>query len=78
MGGVGKTRLAIQAAADLLSEHAAVWFVELASVADPEDVADAIALTMGLGAATDPLAARRLWNLSEQLAGERFAWGDDD
>ena len=57
VGGVGKTRLAIQAAADLLSEHAAVWFVELASVADPEDVADAIALTLGLGAATDPLAA---------------------
>ncbi|MBP6381144.1 MAG: SDR family NAD(P)-dependent oxidoreductase [Pseudomonadales bacterium] len=28
--------------------------------------------------ATDPLAARRLWSLSEQLAGERFAWGDDD
>ena len=30
-------------------EFADVWFVELASVADPDDVADAIALTMGLG-----------------------------
>jgi predicted ATPase/class 3 adenylate cyclase len=57
VGGVGKTRLAVQAAADLLADYAAVWFVELASVADPDDVADAIALTMGLGTATDPLAA---------------------
>ncbi len=57
VGGVGKTRLAVQAAADLLSDYTAVWFVELASVADPDDVADAIARTIGLGAATDPLAA---------------------
>ncbi|MEQ1787440.1 MAG: adenylate/guanylate cyclase domain-containing protein, partial [Acidimicrobiales bacterium] len=56
-GGVGKTRLAVQAAADLLSRVSSVWYVELASVADPDDVADAIALTMGLGATTDPLAA---------------------
>ena len=49
-------------------EFADVWFVELASVADPDDVADAIALTMGLGAATDPLAAA-----AAMLAGERHA-----
>ena len=57
VGGVGKTRLAVQAAADLLPRSSSVWFVELASVADPDDVADAIALTMGLGATPDPLAA---------------------
>jgi predicted ATPase/class 3 adenylate cyclase len=55
VGGVGKTRLAVQSAADLLAEISSVWFVELASVADPDDVADAIALTMGLGAVPDAL-----------------------
>ncbi|MET0910439.1 MAG: hypothetical protein ABWZ99_13320, partial [Ilumatobacteraceae bacterium] len=57
VGGVGKTRLAVQAAADLLPQYGNVWFVELASVADPDDVADAIALTMGVGAVSDPLGA---------------------
>jgi predicted ATPase/class 3 adenylate cyclase len=57
VGGVGKTRLAVQAAADLLSRFSSVWFIELASVADPDDVAGAVALSMGLGATTDPLAA---------------------
>jgi len=28
--------------------------------------------------AADPVAARRLWELSERLVGERFAWGRDD
>ncbi|MGB8861637.1 MAG: NB-ARC domain-containing protein [Ilumatobacteraceae bacterium] len=57
VGGVGKTRLAVQSAADLLSRFANVWFVELASVADPDDVADAIARTLGASALTDSLAA---------------------
>jgi predicted ATPase/class 3 adenylate cyclase len=57
VGGVGKTRLAIQAAADLLPEFGRVWFVELASVADPDDVAAAIAFTLGAGAVADPLSA---------------------
>ena len=35
VGGVGKTRLAVQAAADLLARFANVWFVELASVDRP-------------------------------------------
>jgi predicted ATPase/class 3 adenylate cyclase len=57
VGGVGKTRLAVHVAADLLARFGDVWFVELASVVDPDDVADAIALTLGVGAVTDPLAA---------------------
>jgi predicted ATPase len=57
VGGVGKTRLAVQAAADLLPQFTNVWFVELASVADPDDIADAIAVTLGAGAVADPLAA---------------------
>lgn len=66
VGGVGKTRLAIQVAADLLSRFANVWFVELAGVADPDDVADAIALSLGLGAVGDPLVAA-----AAVLAGRR-------
>ena len=66
VGGVGKTRLVVQAAADMLCEFSTVWFVELASVTDPDDVADAIALTIGARAVTDPLAAA-----ASLLAGER-------
>ncbi|HEV7757338.1 MAG TPA: adenylate/guanylate cyclase domain-containing protein, partial [Acidimicrobiales bacterium] len=66
VGGVGKTRLGVQAATDLLAQFRRVWFVELASVADADDVADAIALTVGAAAVTDPLAAA-----TALLAGER-------
>jgi hypothetical protein len=38
-GGVGKTRLAIQAASELLSEFPhGVWLVELAPITDPDRV----------------------------------------
>lgn len=66
VGGVGKTRLAVQAAADLLARFDNVCFVELASVADPDDVAGAVALRLGVGAVNDPLAAA-----SALLAGDR-------
>lgn len=43
-GGAGKTRLTIQIAADLIDEFAnGVWFIELASVSDPEYLAQTIA-----------------------------------
>lgn len=57
VGGVGKTRLALRASADLLSEFAAVWFVELAGLGDPGDVPDVIARTVGARPAVDPLAS---------------------
>lgn len=48
-GGVGKTRVALQAGADLLDDSGdGVWFVELAPLSDPSLVANAIALTLGL------------------------------
>src|SRR5215217_2754044 len=48
-GGTGKTRLALQAAADLLDEFEdGVFFVALAAIADPTLVAPAIARTLGL------------------------------
>ncbi len=48
-GGVGKTRAALQAGADLLDGSAdGVWLVELAPVSDPDLVAGAIAAALGV------------------------------
>ena len=48
-GGVGKTRLALAAATDLLPNYpAGVWFVDLAPLADPAQVADAVAGALGV------------------------------
>ena len=47
-GGTGKTRLALQVAADLLAgRQDGVWFVPLATVTDPAQIAAAIAETFG-------------------------------
>jgi len=66
VGGVGKTRLGIRAAAEMLPRCCRVWFVELASVTEADDVVDAIARTVGAAAVTDPLAAA-----TALLGGER-------
>jgi predicted ATPase len=48
-GGVGKTRLAVQVAAELAGAFGdGVWLVELAPVGDPGAVADAVATTLGV------------------------------
>ncbi|HKU66408.1 MAG TPA: NB-ARC domain-containing protein [Candidatus Baltobacteraceae bacterium] len=48
-GGIGKTRLAIQAAADLRGDFKdGVWFVDLATVSDPDYIAPAIASALGI------------------------------
>jgi predicted ATPase/class 3 adenylate cyclase len=53
VGGVGKTRLALEVAADLLPGYrAGAWFVELAGVRDPEAVPDAVMATFGIQAPT--------------------------
>ncbi|MBI4933746.1 MAG: adenylate/guanylate cyclase domain-containing protein [Actinobacteria bacterium] len=56
VGGVGKTRLAVQVAADLLPTFSNAWFVELASVSDADDVPDTVARTLGATAISDPFA----------------------
>jgi predicted ATPase/class 3 adenylate cyclase/DNA-binding CsgD family transcriptional regulator len=48
-GGAGKTRLAIQLAAQLTGEFGdGVWYVDLAPITDPEVVAVAVARALGL------------------------------
>lgn len=48
-GGIGKTRLAIQAAGDLRGDFKdGVWFVDLATVSDSSYIASAIASAMGI------------------------------
>ncbi len=69
-GGIGKTRLGLQVAAELLDEYAdGVWFVELAALTDAAVVASTIAQTLGvaevagrslLEGVTDYLRAKRL------------------
>ena len=49
VGGVGKTRLAQEVAAGLADEFPdGVWFFELAAVADPAAVPDAVAAVLGI------------------------------
>jgi predicted ATPase len=49
VGGVGKTRLAVEVAARLADEFSdGVWFFELAAVTDPGAVPDAVATVLGI------------------------------
>jgi len=49
VGGVGKTRLALEVAARLADEFPdGVWFFDLAAVADPAAVPDAVATVLGI------------------------------
>ena len=59
-GGTGKTRLAAQAAADLLDDFAdGVFFVGLAALADPDLVLPTIAQTLGVRGSSALSASRR-------------------
>ena len=60
-GGSGKTRLALQVAAELLDGTGeGVWFVDLAPVDDPRDVPGAIEQALGIRAPVDSTSADAL------------------
>ena len=49
VGGVGKTRLALEVAARLVDDFPdGVWFFELAAVTDPAAVPDAVSAVLGI------------------------------
>jgi predicted ATPase len=56
VGGVGKTRLALQVAAEVLPGYAdGAWLVELGPIRDPTAVAGACAAALGMGSLPDPV-----------------------
>src|SRR4029079_15103324 len=58
VAGVGKTRLAIQAAALAVVDHPdGAWLIELAPIADGDDVAATVASTLQLRDRTEPVHA---------------------
>lgn len=62
-GGIGKTRLSLQVAAELLADFSdGVYFVPLASFRDPEQVLPAIAHVLGLIDGGDVPLIRRLYS----------------
>jgi predicted ATPase/transcriptional regulator with XRE-family HTH domain len=68
--GIGKTRLSLQAGADLLPHFGdGVFFVQLAPVSDPFRVASTIAVTLGL---TESGSGSTQNDLKEFLTGKRM------
>ncbi len=70
VGGVGKTRLALDAGASLADEFPdGVWLVELAPVADADSVPDVFATALGI---TPRAGVPITQTLAEALAGRRL------
>ncbi|MFE3289164.1 ATP-binding protein [Rhodococcus sp. NPDC059234] len=69
MGGVGKTRIALRAAANLQQEFEdGVWLVELGALSEPDLLADTVAAALGL---RERVARSPLPLLIDFLAGRR-------
>jgi predicted ATPase/class 3 adenylate cyclase/DNA-binding CsgD family transcriptional regulator len=70
VGGVGKTRLALEAGSELEAEFPdGAWIVELASVGDPDSVPAAVASVLGITPQGD---AALMDTIAESLAGRRL------
>ncbi len=62
-GGAGKTRLAIQAAADSTTNYPdGIFFVDLTPIGSPDDVIQAVAESLGLGLSSDEDQETQLFN----------------
>ncbi|MBX6384676.1 MAG: AAA family ATPase, partial [Microbispora sp.] len=68
VGGVGKTRLALRAAAEQRRAFDSVWLVDLSTVTDPALVADTVAATIGV---RDETADSPLDALERVLSSQR-------
>ena len=69
-GGCGKTRLALRAATDVLARYPdGVWFVELASLADPALLPKTVTKALGIDDAPDAPPAQAL---AKHLAARRL------
>ncbi|GAA0378606.1 LuxR family transcriptional regulator [Microbispora corallina] len=66
VGGVGKTRLALRAAAEQHRAFDAVWLVDLTALDDPALVAETVAATLGVQSEINPVDA-----LARVLTGQR-------
>ena len=70
VGGVGKTRLGLQVAAELTGEFPdGVWLIELAPVVDPGAVPDAVATALGV---TTPVGNSMAASVAQALSGRRL------
>ena len=70
VGGVGKTRLALQAGAELSGEFPdGVWLVELAPLSDPASVIEAVANSLGV---VDRAGSTLLDSMARALSGRRL------
>jgi predicted ATPase len=70
VGGVGKTRLAVQVAAELLTEFPdGAWLVELAPVGDPGALPDAVATALGVTAQAGLTVTE---SIAQALSGRRL------
>ncbi len=70
VGGVGKTRLALEVGAEVAGEFAdGVWVVELASIGDPASVPAAIATALGI---TPQSGAELIDTVADTLRGRRL------
>jgi len=66
-GGMGKTRLALQVAAELATgDGDGVWFVDLSAVTDPAEVPAAVATTLGVVETSQGLLASVVAAVSRQ------------
>ena len=70
MGGVGKTRLALHAAAEVLAGYPdGVWLCELAAAADPSSMLQVVATSLGLARGSGDVT---VWSIAEFVGSRRL------